>query len=197
MKQQEKGFKPIPEFIGYPFNDNCHCQCPDKQKMEPKHIFLRRDQFFFDIKAQLMMVTKARRREDGTEDELLSNATNTFKSEFDRWITKHIGIAKGIMAAFVKESKSNTAINGIKDNEESEVLMEFPIWYDDTTFQQLSDAVHDYVVNAVLFEFLSVVMPNDPLVAVKKEAMEEAKQNIKKFVNAAKPGMLHKKFSPF
>jgi hypothetical protein len=197
MKQQEKGYKPIPDFMGYPFQENGQNGCNRMKQRQNKEMFLRRDQFFFDIKSQLSMISRARRREDGTEDELLSNAANTYEAEFNRWISKYIGRAKGFMSAFVVDKNNSTSMNSIKDGEEAEVHLSFPDWYDPTNYQQLSDAVHEYVVNATLFDFFSIVLPNDPLLTTKKDAMEEEKANIKLYVNDAKPGMLHKKLSPF
>jgi hypothetical protein len=73
-----------------------------------------------------------------------------------------------------------------------------PEWYDDTVFEQLTQAVQEYVVNATLFEFLTLTLTSkDPVTVDKKVIADETLNDIRKYVNAAKPGRIKKSFNPF
>lgn len=163
-----------------------------------RHIFLLRDQIFYDIEAQIAILNTARRKENGEEDDRLDSATTTYQSLFYRWIEKHIGIAKGVMSAFVLEKFKTKDMNSVKDKEEVDIELLMPEWYDDTVFEQLTQSIQDYVVNATLFEFFSLTLTSkDPVTVDKKGLADEALMNVRKYVNAAKPGRVKKPFKPF
>ena len=144
------------------------------------------------------MVNNARRKDDGTEDDTRANATTTYQQEFYRWIDKYIGKAKGVMSAFVLEQLKTTKMNSISQKEEVDITLLVPEWYDDTVFDQLCDAVHDYVVNAALYEYFSLALSaKDPVTASKKEMMDDALGDVRKYVNASKPGRVRKPQNPF
>ena len=72
-----------------------------------------------------------------------------------------------------------------------------PEFWDDTVFDQLTNAVHDYVVNATLYEYFTISLTSkDPVTVDKRQLMIEALSDVKKYVNAAKPGFIHKIKSP-
>lgn len=175
-----------------------------KPKFE-RHIFIGREQILYDIDAQVSMMARTRRKDDGTEDETFTNATTQYQQQFYRWIDKHIGIAKSAMSAFVLEKFKTTKMNSIEQNDEVDITLLMPDWYDDTVFDQLCQAVHDYVVNATLFEFfsLTLIVPtrysvaNDPATEIKMREMNEALSDIRKYVNASKPGTIRKPYKPF
>ena len=164
-----------------------------------RHIFIRRDQILYDIDAQLSMMAQARRTQDGADDERLTSATERYAAMFNRWIDTHIGIAKGVMSAFVLERFIDTDIDTIhSDVEESDITLLVPEWYDDTVFMQLTDAVHEYITNAALHDFLVVTLTSrDPVTVDKAAASADALSRVRKYVNAAKPGRLHKPYKPF
>ena len=163
-----------------------------------RHLFIRRDQVIYDIDAQLGIIAKARRKADGTEDDSITQATTTFQPMFYRWIDNYIGKAKTIMSAVVLEQFRETAMNSIKDKEEVDITLLMPEWYDDTTWQQLCDAVHNFVVNGTLREyFILTFTSKDPVTVDKNQLMIEGESEIRKLVNAAKAGRLHKIQSPF
>lgn len=163
-----------------------------------RHIFIRRDQVFFDIDAQIGMIADGRRKEDGTEDDTLTNATTRYQSLFYRWIDSHIGDAKNVMSAFVLEPLRETAMNSIQDQEEVDITLLVPEWYDDTTFKQLCDKVHEYVVNATLADFCKLRLTSkDAVTADKVQDAEFGKSEIRKLVNMSKPGRISKPLKPF
>lgn len=163
-----------------------------------RHIFIRRDQIFFDIDSQLSMLADARKNADGTEDDTITNATSKYQQMFYRWIDSHIGEAKTIMSAFVLEKFSDTAMNSIKDHEEVDIELLVPEWYDDTTFPQLCDKVHEYVVSATMADFCYVRFTSkDPVTVDKREQKSDCEGELRKLVNMAKPGRISKPFKPF
>lgn len=163
-----------------------------------RHIFIRRDQIMFDIDAQIGMLSEARKNQDGTEDDTLTNATEKYKQMFYRWIDAHIGEAKTVMSAFVLEKFQREAMNSIKDVEEVDITLLMPEWYDDTTFPQLTNAVHNYVVTATIFDYFSVRLSSkDPVTLDKKEQKNDALTEVKYLVNAAKPNRIVKIQKPF
>lgn len=163
-----------------------------------RHIFIRRDQVFFDIDAQLGMISEARRDATGVEDNTLTDATTKYQKMFFRWIDHHIGEAKTVMSAFVLERFSETAMNSIKDKEEVDITLLVPDWYDDTTFPQLCSMVHDFVVNATLEDYLTLRFTSkDPVTVDKAGLAKDAKGEIRKLVNMSKPGTISKPFKPF
>ncbi|MBR1448816.1 MAG: hypothetical protein IJ588_08760 [Prevotella sp.] len=163
-----------------------------------RHIFIRRDQVMFDIDAQMGMVADGRKNADGTEDDTLTNATTKYAQMFYRWVDRHIGEAKTVMSAMVLEKYRDTAMNSIKDTEEIDITLLVPEWYDDTTFQQLCDKVHEYVVAATMADFCVLRLTSkDPVTLDKVSQYTEAIMEIRKLVNMAKPGRISKPLKPF
>lgn len=207
--KDQGGYKPIDMRSGRPQpNDNWpyhnHPTTPHDREYgvkNPKferHMFIGRDDIFFDINAQVQMVAEARQKPDNTIDNTLVEGVEKFRPMFYRWIDRYIGKAKTIMSAFVLEQFRETAINSIKDNEEVDITLLVPQWYDDTTYQQLCNAVHDYVVTGVLYEYFSLKLTSkDPVTADKNEALAFGESEIRKLANASKPGTIKKKYKPF
>lgn len=163
-----------------------------------KHIYLRRDQLFYDIEAQVGIVSSSRRKDDGSEDDKLSNSVERYKGMIDRWIGRYIGLAKGRMSAIVLDPHKRSDTNVVPTSEEEDIELSVPFWWDETTFEQLSDSVHDYVVQSVLFEFFALTLTTkDPVTVDKKELADKAYGDIKRFACAYKPGTVRKKIQPF
>ena len=163
-----------------------------------RHIYIRRDQIFFDIETQLSMLADARKTPDGSQDDTITNATTKYQQMFYRWIDSHIGEAKTIMSAFVLEKFKDVAINSIKDKEEVDIELLVPEWYDDTTFPQLCDKVHEYVVSATMTDFCYVRFTSkDPFTIDKMTQKADCQLEIRKLANMAKPGTISKPLKPF
>lgn len=204
--RNEKGYRPfsisppLPE-ENWPYRH--HPDSPNDRQFTYKapkferHIFIRKDQVFFDLDSQLGIISISRKKQDGTVDDTLTNATTAYRQMFYRWIDKHIGIAKGVMSAFVLDKFKTTSMNSISDKDEIDIELLMPGFWDDTVFDQLTNAVHDYVVNATLFEYFAISLTSkDPVTVDKRQLMIEALSDVKKYVNAAKPGFVEKRKSP-
>lgn len=169
-----------------------------KNPKHERHIFIRRDQVFYDIDAQLGIIAKARRKPDGTEEDSIAQATTTFRPMFYRWIDTYIGKAKTIMSTVVLEQFKENVMNSIKDKEEVDITLLVPDWYDDTTYQQLCDSVHNYVVNGTMYEYVKLSFTSkDPLTVDKNSDTTFGESEIRKLVNASKPGRISKPLKPF
>ncbi len=163
-----------------------------------RHIFILRNDVFFDIDSQLSMIADARKRENGTEDDTITNATTKYQKMFYRWIDMHIGEAKTVMSAFVLEKFRTTSINSIKDHDEVDITLLMPKWYDDTTYEQLCDKVHEYVVNATMADFCKMRFSSkDPVTIDKMQDAEFGKSEISKLVIMHKPNTISKPLKPF
>lgn len=163
-----------------------------------RHIYIRRDQILPDIDTQIAMLSGARVKEDGTEDNKLTSATETYAHQFHRWIDKYIGKAKTIMSAFVLEKAKTAKMNSISQKEEVDITLLMPEWYDDTVFEQLCDAIHEYIVNGALKEYFIVTLTSkDPVTVDKNQLLLEGEIEIRKLANASKPGTIRKPFKPF
>lgn len=208
IREHEQGkWKPI-DFRPPQPNDNWPYQGQPRNGNDPqygvkspkfeRHIFIRRDDVVFDLDSQLGMIADARKAQDGTEDDTITNATTKYSQMFYRWIDAHIGEAKTTMSAFVLEKFRTTAMNSIKDKEEVDITLLFPEWYDDTTFQQLCDKVHEYVASATMADFCKMRFTSkDPVTVDKMQDAETAKNEVRKLVNMSKPGTISKPFKPF
>lgn len=212
--KSQGGYKPIPVCCGTAAtsrpkpDDNWPYQIHPQNGFDPqygirnpkfeRHLFIRRDQIFYDIDAQINMISESRRKEDGTEDNTFTDATTKYQQLFYRWIDKYLGKAKSVMSAFVLEIARSTKMNSISQEEEMDIVLLFPEWYDDTVFEQLCDAVHDYVVNAALYEFFALTLSaKDPVTVTKQEQLNDSLNDVRKYVNAAKPGRVRKPYNPF
>lgn len=163
-----------------------------------KHIFIRQANIFFSIDSTLSMLAKARRNPDGTENGMFARATTEYRPMFLEWIETHIGEAKEKMATFVLEHFHEGTMNDIKDKEETDIMLMVPEWYDDTTFDQLKNAVHNYIVDATLCDYFSITLtPKDPVFMAKEKSRDNFLAGIKKLANASKPGAIKKHLCPF
>ena len=136
--------KPLPN-DNWPYNGHPNTpydpQFGVKNPKHERHIFIRRDQYICDIDSQLQIVAMARRSKDGVEDDRMTSATTQFQPMFLRWIDTHIGQAKVKMQSFVLEKFKDTTMNSIVDNEEVDIELLMPDWWDGTVFEQLKNAV--------------------------------------------------------
>lgn len=169
-----------------------------KNPKHERHIYIRREQYMYDIEAQIQMVAMSRRDANGVEDDRLTNATKNFEAMFYRWAETYIGKAKSAMATKVLEKHKTANINSIKDNAEIDIELLMPDWWDGTVFDQLNNAVHDYIVNSILYEFFTLVLTSKDTVTIDKAEMARtARADIVKYSEFAKPGRIRKPLKPF
>lgn len=194
-QNHERGYHHIPyhEVMGLPGH-----YIPNGEPTMLRHIYVRKDQIMADIDIQIDMATKARRTEQDTEDGPFNNATERYAGQFARWIDQSVGIVKGALSAYLAETERTARMNSISTVEELDFELHMPSYWEDTVFDSLSQAVHRYIVNNVLYEFFVLSLTSkDPLTMDKMAMTNEALLDLKRFANAAKPGMVHKVLKPF
>lgn len=207
MRHNEKGFHPIrlgnplPQ-ENWPYHGKPHSgfdpRYGDNAPKFEKHIFVRKDQIMADISMQLDMISNARRKPDGTEDNTLSDATTRYESQFLRWLDLHIGVIKSTLSAFLLEEFRKTQLNSISKVDEIDFELRMPEFWDDTVFESLTKSLHDYLVNAVMNEYLTISLTSkDPVTVDKAKQANDSLLDVKRFANAAKPGRIHKVMQPF
>lgn len=163
-----------------------------------RHLFISRDAVMFAVDTQIQMVAESRRKDDGREDDILTNATTKHQQMFYSWFNTHVGKAKNKMQTFVLEKFKTSNMNDIKDKEEIDIELMMPDWWDDTIFDQLNDAVNNYVVNAILQEFFTLTLTSkDPVTVDKASLASDALSDIRKLSNSSKPGSIRTHLSPF
>lgn len=165
---------------------------------QPKILFLRRDQILGDISTQIQIISESRLTDKGTEISMLKNATERFSSQFARWINTYLDKAKSRMAAYIMEPPRKATMNDVIEWEEKTIHLSFPWYWNPATFDQLSGAVHDYIVNSCLYEFFSLALTSkDPVTMDKQILAEDANSMIKHCCVSSLPGTQRKKLQPF
>lgn len=163
-----------------------------------RHIYVRKDQILFDLDAQISMVADARRGQDGTEQGTLSNGTSRYQQMFYRWIDKYVGLAMGVLSAYTLEKFKTQKFNSISTEDEIDIELLMPDYWDDTVFDQLVNAVHDYIANSVLYEYFALTLTSkDPVTNDKRSQADQSLYDVKRFANQCKPGRFTKKEYPF
>lgn len=145
-----------------------------------KHLFIYKNQLMFDIDAQVSMIVTARRTEQGTEANAQSDMIDRYKGMFDRWIDKYVDKVKERLVMVLVEKPQFASGDELRDWSEKELLLSMPEWWDENAWKPLVSCVHDYIVNSVLGEYLSLVLTGkDPVTVQKKEDAMEAWGKIK------------------
>ncbi len=169
-------------------------QHPNKKKI----LYIRKDQILGDIDASLEIVALTHATENGETMSPFVKPLERFKILFERWINKYLDNSKQRMQAYVMEPQQKAAMNAEREWEEKEIHLSFPWYWDDTAFNALSGAVHDYIVNSVLAEFFAMTITSkDPITLDKQSLAQDAYDNIKHYCVTTLPGTMRKKLHPF
>lgn len=197
-----RGNRPPQPDDNWPYHNHPHNghdrQYGIKDPKFDRHIFISRNNVMFAVEAQIQMVAEMRRKDDGTEDNRLTGATTKYQQMFYSWFNDHIGKAKRKMEAFVLEKHKTSGMNNIKDQEEIDIELLMPEWWDETVFDQLVNAINSYLVNAILQEYFTMALTSKDPVTVDKAALADASlSDIRTLANASKPGAIRKPFKPF
>lgn len=167
---------------------------PNKEKV----IFLRKDQILGDIDVSLELVSLTHTNQDTTTQDIFVQPIERFRTLWNRWIDKYIDNCKQHMQAYLVAPIQKGTMNAKRDWEEQEIRLSFPWYWDETTFDALSGAVHDYIVNSVLAEFFTMTITSkDPITTDKQAQAQEAYDNIKHYCVTTLPGTMRKKLHPF
>lgn len=164
------------------------------KKHELRHLFIYKNQIMLDISSQMDMLLDSKRKEQGVESNSEADMLDRYKHQFDRWINKYVEKVKERLVLAVVDVYATASGDELKDWAEKEILLKMPDWWDDTAWRPLVDTVHDYIVNAVLSEYL--VLLRDPLAATKKEDANEAYEKIKVHLCKHRAGSVKRTLRP-
>ena len=163
-----------------------------------RHIYISKDNLFYDIDAATLIVARARRDGNNTDKQDIPSDENGLRPIFERWIDKYTNLAINRMQAYVKPEPRTSMMNNLNQWEEKDIFLMMPDNWDESTFEPLKDAVHNYIVNGVLYEYFVLnLTEKDPVTLSKKQEMDVAYEDIKNCVCAYIPGTVHKAMHPF
>ena len=144
-----------------------------------KHIFVYANQLWYDI--------------DATTSE-----NDHERPLFYRWFDKYMKKAEGLLTAYLMKKEGVVRDNAIKEWEEQEIWLRMPDYWDDTRYDSLVQAIHNYIAAGALYEYFKLTLTSkDPLTADKAAEVEDAELDILDASNATKPGSVHKPYKPF
>lgn len=189
---REKGWKPEPNpFLPKPPRP--------AHQYNDKRIFIYSDQLFYDIDATTLIVAKSRRgNQTNQEDNIPTSENSQERPMFYRWFDKYIKKAEGILSAYVMKQEGKVRDNALKEWDEKELWLRMPDYWDDTRYESLVKAIHDYIVTGTLVEYFSLTLTSkDPVTVDKASQLEDAELEIQDAANAVKPGSMVRSLKPF
>lgn len=190
MASRERGWHPVPNPLAP--------QPPHRAYGHTvKHIFLQADQLFYDVDAMTGMIDKAARSAHN-DAEVATSESDTYRPMFFRWFDKYIASVEHCLSAFVLKPEGVTRLNDLKEWDEREISLLMPDYWDATVYDSLVKAIHQYVVDGTLYEYMSLVLSSrDPRTIDRKQSLEEGITNIRALSCRVIPGTVHKHLKPF
>lgn len=186
------GFKDMPDGDSLLRNHR-----PMKPRHELRHLFIYKNQVMLDVSSQIDMLLTSRRKEMGIEANAAADMLDRYKAQFDRWIDKHVEKVKERLIISVVDVYATASGDELKDWAEKEILLQMPDWWDDTAWRPLVDTVHDYMVNAVMSEYLKIILTvKDPVTISKMEDADDAYEKIKVHLCKHRQGAIKRNLKP-
>lgn len=161
-----------------------------------RHVFIRKDQLLYDIDTETNIISKMR-RDDKLGDKLATSETDSFRPLFHRWIDKYMDKAINRLSAFIFTPARVASMDDMDMWKEKELTLIFPMEWDDTTYEQLAGAIHDYIKNGALYEYLILSLTvNDPVTVSISSLKEESYEAIMDYANKKIGGYYKKNLEP-
>lgn len=163
-----------------------------------KHLFLDKANILYDIDAMTSLVARSRRDKDNPDDTLATSESDRYRPMLDRWIEKYTQQMKARLKAYILTPVRIASMNDLKTWKECEVILTFPPSWNDTVYESMVSAIHDYIVNGVLYEYFSLTLTSkDPVTIDCQQKMLDSYQAMKNYACAVIPGTIHKPLQPF
>ena len=190
MASRERGWNPIPNPLAP--------QPPHRAYGHTvKHIFLQADQLLYDVDAITGMIDRTARIAHN-DTEVVTSESDTYRPMFFRWFDKFIANVEYCLSAFVLKPEGATRLNDLKEWDEREISLLMPDYWDATVYDSLVQAIHQYVVDGALYEYMSLVLSSRDLRTIdRKQSLEEGITNIRALSCRVIPGTVHKHLKPF
>lgn len=190
MASRERGWNPIP---------NPLAPQPPRRAYghSVKHIFLQADQLLYDVDAITGMIDRTARIAHN-DTEVATSESDTYRPILFRWFDKYIASVENYLSAFVLKPEGVTRLNDLKEWDEREISLLMPDYWDATVYDSLVQAIHQYVVDGALYEYMSLVLSSRDLRTIdRKQSLEEGLTSIRALSCRVIPGTVHKHLSPF
>lgn len=190
MASRERGWKPIP---------NPLAPQPPRRAYghSVKHIFLQADQLLYDVDAITGMIDRTARIAQN-DTEVATSESDTYRPILFRWFDKYIANVELCLSAFVLKPEGVTRLNDLKEWDEREISLLMPDYWDATVYDSLVQAIHQYVVDGALYEYMSLVLSSRDLRTIdRKQSLEDGITNIRALSCRVIPGTVHKHLKPF
>ena len=162
-----------------------------------KHIYIQADQLFYDVDAVTSLIDKATRKTQG-ETEVATSEADSHRPMFYRWFDQYIASVERILSAYVAKPEGVARMNGLKEWQEKEIILVMPDYWDATVYDALVQAIHKYVVDGALFEYLSNTLTSrDQRTIDRGKNLEDGEKVIKELSSRVLPGTIRKHLNPF
>lgn len=162
-----------------------------------KHIFLQADQLLYDVDAITGMIDRTARIAQN-DTEVATSESDTYRPILFRWFDKYIASVELCLSAFVLKPEGVTRLNDLKEWDEREISLLMPDYWDATVYDSLVQAIHQYVVDGALYEYMSLVLSSRDLRTIdRKQSLEEGLTSIRALSCRVIPGTVHKHLKPF
>lgn len=163
-----------------------------------KKIYVLKSTLLSRIDAQTGLVARVRKDKDGLANNDLRTDGKDYRFLINDWIDTYLKKAKARMAAYVVNPSSDSQMDYSKGWEEAVIDLSFPWYWNETTFENLANAINEYIINSVLFEFYSLTLsPSDPLVQGKQIQADDAYNSIKHYCLTSIPHAIKKTPYPY
>lgn len=163
-----------------------------------KHLFLDKANILYDIDAMTSLVSRSRRDANNPDDTLATSESDRYRPMLDRWIEKYTQQMKARLKAYIKTPMRIASMNDLKTWKECEIILTFPPSWNDTVYESMVSAIHDYIVNGVLYEYFSLTLTSkDPVTIDCQQKMNDSYMAMKNYACAVIPGTVHKPLQPF
>ena len=160
------------------------------------HMSFLRSHIKSDVMFQLRIIMRGRRK-DGEQDNGLE-LTDDLEYQFNRWIDTYISEAKKPLARYIVENAVSHVTNVVNENEDIEIKISVGDWWNSNVLNLLMRKIHDYIVNGVMYEYLSLYLGgSDSVTQSKEKNLLILLEEIKNLMLSYKAGSVQKQFHPF
>lgn len=189
---REQGWKPEPN----PF----HPRPPrPAHRYFDKHIFIYADQLWYDIDATTSIVGRNRRGNQTNQEDLIPTSENDQERPmFYRWFDKYLQKVESILTAYIMKPEGKVRDNALKEWQEKEIWLRLPDYWDDTRYDSLVKAIHDYISTGAILEYFKLTLTSkDPVTIDKATDLEDVELELIDCINTTKAGSMVHTLKPF
>ena len=189
---RERGWKPEPNpFLPRPPR-------PAHQYFD-KRIFIYANQLFYDFDTATRIIGKARRNANDAQGEGIQTSENDQERPMVyRWFNKYLQKVESNLSAYIMKPEGRVRDNSLKEWEEKEIWLRMPDYWDDSRYDSLVEAIHNYIVTGALLEYFKYTLTSkDPITIDKATELTDIEPELIDCANATKSGAMVHTLKPF